>query len=384
MKAPRLSRDARLGIGLVILLVVVTVLAATQKETKQEYPRLSTLSSAPDGARALKLWVQELQYHVDEQVLAEFTPPEQADILFMLEPIFPTEGELNALDEWVEKGGTVIAIGEAYGMYSLVDHYDFFFNYLPGNQELPAIEAPLLLSPDALDFTNAGVRLALASNTRDDYVTLITYQGKPVLVSFEQGQGRVILGTLVQSFTNAGLKLGGNPELVLNILALARKKGTVWFDEWHHGEQSGGQILGPAAFLRSTPVGRSLLFVTLVVFVVLLLQGRGFGRPVPLPQEIRRRGALEHVTGIANLSRRAAHRSAVMMHYHDQIKRKLGQRYRLDPGMEDQQYVRALAGYNPELAQDELLNLLKRLKRKDMSEAEMVQLAGEASKWIDN
>jgi hypothetical protein len=103
-----------------------------------------------------------------------------------------------------------------------------------------------------------------------------------------------------------------------------------------------------------------------------------------LPQEIKRRGALEHVTGIANLSRRAAHRSAAMMYYHDQIKRKLGYRYRLDPGMDDEQYVNALAGYKPSLEKSELLHLLKRLKRRDVSEAEMVNLAVEAAKWIDD
>ena len=383
MKTPRLSRDSRLGIGLVVLLVLITALAATQKETQKEYPVLSTLSSAPNGARALKLWVQELNYDVDEQVLAEFEPPEDASILFMLEPLFPTEGEMGSVDTWVEEGGTLIAIGEAYGMLSLVDHYEFFFNFLPANSESPVIEAPLLLSPSTFELTNARVRLALDSE-RDDYVTLVTYAGQPVLVSFEQGKGRVILGTLSQSLTNAGLKEGGNPELALNLLALAKAKGPVWFDEWHHGEQGGEQLLGPGEFLRSTSVGRSLLFIVFAVFIALFLQGRAFGRPVPLPQEIKRRGALEHVTGIANLSRRAAHRSAVMLHYHDQIKRKLGHRYRLDSGMDDEQYVDKLSGYNLSIDRNELLNLLKRLKRKDISETEMVHLAGEAAKWIDN
>jgi hypothetical protein len=124
--------------------------------------------------------------------------------------------------------------------------------------------------------------------------------------------------------------------------------------------------------------------VTFAIFIVLFIQGRGFGRPVPLPQEIKRRGALEHVTGVANLSRRAAHRSAVMMQYHQQIKRKLGQRYRLDPGMDDKEYVDILAGYNTALDKEELLKLLKRLRRKDVSEAEMVHLAASAARWIDD
>lgn len=383
MKTLPRSRDTRLVIGILIVLVLVTILAATQRNTQQRYPPLSTLSSAPEGALALKLWVRELDYSVDEQVLSNFIPPRNASIVLMLEPLFPTEGEMRALDDWVEAGGTLIVIGEQYGMYVLADHYQFTLSYLSDPGLEPARASPLFSSPSALDLQNARVRAVLQSE-RDDFVVLAARRGEPAVVSFELGEGRVVLGTTPESFTNAGLKRSGNPELVLNLLALARTKGTIWFDEWHHGEQSGDPVLGPGEFLRQTPPGRSLLFLTFTIFIVLFIQGRGFGRPVPLPQEIRRRGALEHVTGIANLSRRAAHRSAVMMQYHQQIKRKLGHRYRLDPGMDDQEYVEALAGYHTALDKDELLTLLKRLRRKDISETEMVHLAAEASKWIDN
>jgi len=378
-----LSRDARLGIGVVLLLVLVATFTALQKKTEEQYPPLSTISATPDGALALKLWVKGLKYDVDEEVLANFAPPKNTSILFMLEPLFPTDGDMKSVDQWVENGGTLIAIGGQYGMFSLIDHYKFFFNFLPSDTGPFTIETPLLDSPASLDLKNTKTAVALGSE-RNDYVALISHQDQPVLVSFEQGQGRVILGTITESFTNAGLKQPGNPELVLNILALARNKGTVWFDEWHHGVQSGAQILGPTEFLRRTPVGRALLFITFAIFLSFLLQGRAFGRPIPLPQEIKRRGALEHVTGIANLSRRAAHRSAVMLQYHNQIKRKLGQRYRLDPGMDDEPYVNTLSGYNPALDQEELLNILKRLKHKNISETEMVQLAVDAAKWIDN
>ena len=378
-----LSRDTKLAIGILVVLVLVTTLAALQRETRQQYPPLSSLSSAPDGALALKLWVKELQYEVNEQVLSNFIPPKDASILLMLDPVLPAGNEMQALDGWVESGGTLIAMGEQYSMYSLVDHYQFGLNYLSDQSSIAVNETPLFGSPPAVDLKNVKVSYALESE-RDDFVVLVAYQGKPVVVSFEQGKGRVILGTIVGSFTNAGLKKAGNPELVLNVLALSRTKGTIWFDEWHHGLRSGDQILGPSQFLRRTPVGRSLLFIAFTVLVVFFIQGRGFGRPVPLPQEIKRRGALEHVTGVANLSRRAAHRSAVMMHYHQQIKRKLGQRYRLDPNMDDREYVNALEGYNSSLDKDGLLNLLSRLKHRDLNEAQMVHLAAEASKWTEN
>ena len=379
----KLSRDVKLSIGILILLVLVTTFAALQRQTEQQYPRLSSISVAPDGALALKLWVQKLHYNVDEQVLTNFLPPRDVSVVFMLEPPFPAEDELQALDDWVEAGGTLIAIGEQYGMYSLIDHYQFDFHYLSDQSNAPTRATPLFDSPSAFDLQNTKVQVALQSD-RDDFVVLVANKGEPVLVSFEQGKGRVILGTMTESFTNAGLKESGNPELVLNILALAQTKSSIWFDEWHHGVRSGAQILGPSEFLRRTPIGRSILFVTLIIFAVLFTQGRAFGRPVPLAQEIKRRGALEHITGIANLSRRAAHRSAVMLQYHQQIKRKLGQRYRLDPNMDDNEYVDVLAGYNTSLDKNELLNLLKHLKQKDITEAEMVHLATEASKWIDN
>ena len=378
-----LSRDAKLSIGILVLLVVVTIFAAAQKQTQQQYPKLSSISSAQDGALALKLWLKELHYGVDETVLEAFVPPKQASILFVLEPMFPTDDEFKALDDWVKAGGTLIAVGDQYGMYSLADHYNFDFKYLPAQSTEAVIETPLFGSPPASALKNLKLRVGLTSD-RDDFVVLATQTGEPVLVSFEHGKGRVILGTAADAFTNAGLKQAGNAELALNILALARTNGTVWFDEWHHGLRSEDQVLGPSEFLRRTPIGHALLFSVFIIFLVLFMQGRGFGRPVPLPQEIKRRGALEHITGIANLSRRASHRSAVMMHYHQQIKRKLGQRYRLDPNLDDTEYVDALAGYNPALDKDELLSLLKRLQNKNVSEAEMVHLAVEAAKWIDS
>ena len=79
-----LSRDTKLGLGILLALVGIIVFAAIKQPTEETYPRLSSLSPAPDGALALKLWLQELNYTVDEQVLESFAPPNKATILLRL------------------------------------------------------------------------------------------------------------------------------------------------------------------------------------------------------------------------------------------------------------------------------------------------------------
>src|SRR5512138_876382 len=151
-----LSRDTKLAIGILITLVLISVLAAAQQQTQQQHPTLSTLSSAPDGALALKMWIKELHYNVDEEVLGSFIPPKNVSILFMLEPLFPTESEMQPIDAWVESGGTLIAIGQQYSMSLVLDHYKFGFDYPPENGAA-ANGTPLFDSPNTLDLQNVKV-----------------------------------------------------------------------------------------------------------------------------------------------------------------------------------------------------------------------------------
>jgi hypothetical protein len=190
----------------------------------------------------------------------------------------------------------------------------------------------------------------------------------------------VILSASPILFANAALKKDPISTVTLNLIALT-SGGAIWFDEWHHGIQA-QSIVGPDQWLKRTPGGHALLFTVFVVFAGLLLQGRAFGRAVPMLHESKRRGPLEHVTAIANLKRKAGHRAEVLLQYHQRVKRQLGQRYRLDPSIPDAEYVNALAGLNSSIDKDELLILLKRLSRKNISEVELIKLASEAAKWM--
>jgi hypothetical protein len=378
----RLSREAWLAIALFIALLLVTLAAAVQQTQEAEAPPLASFSSAPDGARALWLWLEELGYPVSDELQLEFQPPEAADMMLILEPFltFTTE-EWEVVDSWVEEGGTLLLAGDQFGTAMAAGRYRFNIDYLSPMTTTLTSQTPLFASPPA---DPAPVRLrAYLETERDDFVTHLAIEAGPVMVSFERGAGRVILCTAPFIFSNAGLKEAGNPALVLNVITAAGSPELIWFDEWHHGrraDQTG--VTGPGDWLRYTPAGRSLLYVALVLFVALVLRGRRFGRPISLPEQQSRRGPLEYITAIANLGRRAGHRTAVMRQYHHHLKRGLGHRYRLNPTLPDEAYVEALAKLNPNLKADALLRLLVRLRQPDFSESEMIHLAAEVAGWL--
>lgn len=372
------TRETWLSIGLVILLIVVTVFA-TLKKGVEAIPYLST-SSDPSGALALKLWMDDLGFEPIETLQPTFRPPADADVIFILEPLYEvTVSDFKFLDSWVEAGGTLIVAGGGQGAYIVFDHYKFSLGFLESAAPF-SLSAPLLIAPALTEPADLHAEWFFIS-ARTDYVTHLSAPEGPLLVSFAQGKGRVILASSAYIFSNRGLKTDANARLVLNLIGLAKKTNVVWFDEWHHGIRP-DSVVGPEQWLRHTPAGRSVLFVAAVIFLALLIQGRGFGRPLPLAHELRRRGPLEHVNAISNLNRKAGHRASVLKRYRHDLKRHVGKRYRLDPSLPDDEYVKRLLTFNPALDAASLLTLLTNLDNDKISEAEMVRLAAESARWM--
>jgi hypothetical protein len=375
------SRETILGASILAVLIVLTVVV-TSLGSSYAQPALVSTSSQPDGALALKLWIARIGITIDEARPANFEIPKTTALMFVLQPDLVTVTEFHTITEWVSGGGSLIAAGDGAGFISLARQFGFTLQPAenPSDQILP--EVPLLTSPPVRRPAPLQATLVFQSDKKD-FVTLAAENGEPVIVMFGVGKGRVVLGSTAYPFTNKGLKEAGNPEMVLNLVAAAHGATPAWFDEWHHGLRTGVQVVGPENWLRYTPGGNALLFVVAVIFLALLLQGRSFGRPVPVKRTSKRRGSLEHLTAIANLNRRAGHRSAILDHYRLQVRRHLGQRYRLDPATPDEQFINTLARYNPNLDTENLRDLLKRLSQPIPREAEMVKLAAEASQWLE-
>jgi len=377
----KLSRDAWLGIGILLALVLVTSVAAIQRTDENNLPYLST-SSEPNGTLALSLWLNELGYTTADAFTLSFNPSSDIGIIFITQPVFSiTVNEWKLLDQWVDEGGTLILAGTNGATLEAMRHFDFNFSFLPQQAEEISAALPLLKSPVLASKVNLVTDIGIDS-TRTDYTPLMTAKGMPIILMFQQGEGQVILSTAPGIFTNQELKKEATATLVLNLLAFAGEKGTVLFDEWHRGFQS-EEVVGLSQWLQNTSGGHAILFTVFAVFLALVVQGRSFGRPVPLKHEIKRRAPLEHVTAIANLNRKAGHRKEVARQYHHRLKRHLGQRYRLDPSMRDEEYADALAGYNSSIDKAELLRLLKRLSEPGISEPELLKLSAEAAQWMN-
>ncbi len=378
----RLSRDTWILLGLIFVLMLLTTLAIVRQTQEQELPPLYSQSSQPDGAKALRLWLEKLGYRANNSLVSSYEVPQETDVLLVLQPtVVFSEQEFEIMDDWVREGGTLILAGSSTPAILLARQFEFNLRFLPQQRQPLHSQTPLMASPP-LEQPSQGNYTTGWQSERDDYVTHLAGADIPTVISFEHGRGRVILSSSAYPFSNEGLKEPGNPQLVLNLLSAESEGERVWFNEWHHGlKATGPDISGPVDWLRQAPAGRALLYTMVVILLALALGGRSFGKPLPLPDNRRRRPPLEYITALANLSRRAKHRHSVLADYHYRLKRGLGQRYRLDPTLSDDQFVSQLAQYNSAVDSQALLALLSRLGRAEVSEAEMVELASDASSW---
>lgn len=378
-----LSRDAWLALFLFLLLTIFTTITVVQQaQATLEDPPLASFSTQPTGSRALWLYLETENMKLTDSVGTQFNIPADVNLALVLEPTVDfTPGEWEQLQNWVEEGNTLLLAGTGSMTIDLAQQLDVAYGLVPSSAAAVSNQTPLLHAPLLTDL-NAETPFFLRPE-RDDYVTLLANQdGHPTAVVFAEGNGRVILTTLIQPLSNEGLQVDGNAELVLNLINAAPQIEGIWFNEWHHGIRPEAEgSLSASNWLQRTPGGQALLLVIFIIFVGLVLRGRHFGRPVPLRQDVSRRAPLEYITGIANLSRRAGHRTAVLQHYHDRLKRDLGQRYRLNPSLPDEEFINRLATYQANLDTDALRQVLQKLSRTNVSEAEMVQIVREATKY---
>jgi hypothetical protein len=359
----------------IVLVGIITVVAVPPPPA----PVLSVRSVAPDGAMALSLWLEQSGYRV-RQVLSNPIKFGETEVLFILNPlVLYTNDEAQRIRNWVFDGHTLIVAGSyPFIMNEVLNAFDVSMRYVPTRTNELELSAPTLIFPP-VPVIHAPATYIIDS-ARKDIVTHTFYGTDSVLVSFAEGRGTVWVVGMQQPFTNQGLQEDGSAELILNMLALVPPGSVIGFDEARHGFQEASVSL--SGWLVGSAAGWGILVGIALTMWYLVLRGRRFGRAVPIPEEQLRREPVEYIQAIANLFRRSGQRDEMLTHYRLQLRRRLSERYAVDPRLGDNDFVRSIAGRDSTVDEAELKKVLSQLNRKKISEAELLETVIQADNWM--
>jgi hypothetical protein len=375
--ARRIPADARILVGALIALIVFTAIGVIFGPAPPA-PSLSVRSDDPDGAMALRRWLEQAGYDVVE---ALETPAdlEQMDVLFILDPvIYYQQDDGERLQRWVEEGNTLIITGDPYNVNPLLSAFEVSLSYLLVYETLFSPAAPTLTSPPFADLR--GHAYYGVETERPGVVVHFSTETMPVLVSFAEGQGTVWVSGAMRPFSNRGLQDAGSPSLIQNMLAIVPSTATIGFDEYGHAY--GKAVPTVSGWLFGTAPGWGILSALIVTMTFLAFRGRRFGSAVPIPEERLRREPVEYIQAMANLFRRSGQRTEMLKHYKHQLRRRLSERYALDPGLSDADLVKTIVFYDPGVDESSLRTLLKRLSQTSVSESELVSVAIEVDQFL--
>ena len=139
----KLSRDSWLALALIITFIIVSVLAAIEQTRSQTAPPLSSTSAAPNGAQALALWLDALQYDTLAPAQTAFALPTSLELIWLLEPTSGiTDEEWATLDTWIEMGGTLILAGSGQGAFVAARHFEFDLVYIGRSVDTAVSQSP--------------------------------------------------------------------------------------------------------------------------------------------------------------------------------------------------------------------------------------------------
>jgi hypothetical protein len=361
--------NANLLIGAFVALVIAVVVTFGPSR-EASVPPFTVRSDDANGTMVLSMWLREAGFDVRE-VLSKPIQLDEIDVLIVVEPFIAySEPEIKYITEWVQRGNTLIASGEPWIINDLLDAYDMSLSFLSESVDVVSPAGPTMILPP---FDEARFRTQFYIETAQENVITHLASGKnALLVSFSAGQGKVWVSASVEPFTNRGLRDPGSARLILNMLAHVAPGSVIGFDEARHGLGSTDSVFG---WLVGTPPGWGILSGVILTMIFLGLRGRRFGKAVPLPDERLRREPVEYIRAMASLFRRSGQRSDILAHYRQQLRRRLCDRYGIDPSIDDVELVKIAVVRDPAIDETDLRNLLKRLQSSRISETDLVRTA---------
>jgi hypothetical protein len=303
-------RSARLWIVLGAIVILVGLIVGAPAKSG---PALDPRSTAPDGAKALVLLLQ--QFHVTVEETNALPGPTTAVALVLSDQM--TDDRRTALAHWVASGGTLVVADPNSDLQpaEVVDE--------------SSVHQPLAgtCSESGVNHINTGGSLMLRSTPG----ATACFPAKPgadayFLVDRPIGQGRVIGLGGAGLFTNHLLAHNDNSVLAVDLLAASGANVSVAVllaSPVGAGNQSLSDLIG-------APVKLALVQL-LVAFVILALwRSRRLGKPVIESQPVQVASS-ELVVAVGNLLVRSENRDAAASVLRGGLRRWLTSRFGLPP-----------------------------------------------------
>lgn len=373
MRRIRITREVLFLIALFVILGGMTIFLAV-RNAEEEQQNLgasvpySSRSSQGNGMLALHNWLDALGYRVQRIENQAFRIGDDVRFLFIIAPTEPIDrNEALYLLNWVERGNTLyLADNSLLARNGLLSELNLKIGNRDNDSDSLKVSQPLL---DTTFGPLTGSTFWGLEPVGNDYVTYVS-GNQPILIRIAHGLGTVWVTSAPSLLVNQSISDEDNAKLALGVLGNLPRGSGISFDEYHHGFKGGEGTFVNAVY--NTPWGWGLLFALLLCFGYLILNGKRFGRTIPVQRTLALRTPSEYVISMANLFRRANKRGMVLQHFRHALKRRLGRAFHLNPELSDENYLEMITRMRPELDRTELARILNNLRRAETTEIDLV------------
>ncbi len=331
-------QDRRLLIIGGLVFATSVLLAIVFRPTASDAHFATSYSTAPEGAKAAYLLLQESGYRVERWA----RPPADLNdarntVLILTDPTeYPTQDDKSAIQRFLTGGGEIV----------LASNFGYLFVTAPSPISIPLAQKFRALSPSAQALNAPEIESdAIAAKSEPSLgIPLYGDNAGYAVLQYAHGAGSVIWLASSSVLSNAGLGDSGNLEFLLS--TIGSKSRRVLWDEYFHGYRVAG----------STAVSHpqlAWLFAQLALLAgAVLVTFSRRSLPRRAPRQDSRLSPLEYVRALAQLYEYAGAANVAVDIFYEHFRYTLTKRLGLRHSASSQELTLAVAVRWPVDSQD--------------------------------
>lgn len=299
------------------------------------------------------------------------------DVLFLQELAeLPNEDEMLDIQNFVKNGGILIISGGYKKMMErFADVYGLKLKSLSNRLEFAnRTEDEPFFPSNSVDRIHPRAYFVIQTNERD-IANLYGVGNQAVVVTLQDGDGRLYFSTSAYLFDENGLRHDENAMLFYNLMSTLPSRARIGLAETNYYTKSINPNNAFINFVFKTSWGLAAVYICLILFVFMTLRGRRFGEPLNIKSN-HRRFSTEYVHAMTALYQKGNTRKDILQHIREKFKTDIASRWRVNPNLDTSAFMEQLVlrGFIDEDSQ--LTNLIKDLDSiGDISETQLIEIA---------